>query len=139
VGNKGVGLGVVVLGDWWMGLKDLVVGVVICNGLEWVMAWRQLGVKRIWIEAAMEQGRSQWLDLPKAFGSYLDSVRLVSSFAEKKLDIICRIIPSCKHALSFFRCQLAPGVTPLILSTARPRRDPAFGIDQVRQWHWTSA
>jgi hypothetical protein len=75
--NDGVGLGVVVSGDWWMGLKDLVVGVVIYDGLEWVMAWRQLGVKRIWIEAATEQGRSQWLDLHKAFGNHLDSVRLV--------------------------------------------------------------
>jgi hypothetical protein len=139
VENKGIGLGVVVSGDWWMGLKELVVGVVIYNGLEWVMAWRQLGVKRIWVETATEQGRSQWLELNKAFGTYLDSVRLVSSCAEKKLDVICTVISSDDHASSFFRRQHAPGVIPLVLSTARPRCDPAFSMDQPAQWHWTSA
>jgi hypothetical protein len=139
VENKGIGLGVVVSGDWWMGLKELVVGVVIYDGLEWVMAWRQLGVRRIWVETATEQGRSQWLELNKAFGTYLDSVRLISSCAEKKLDVICTIISSHDHASSFFQRQHAPGVIPLVLSTARPRCDPAFAVDQPAQWHWTSA
>jgi hypothetical protein len=39
-GNKGVGMGVLFSGSWWNVLNnDLTVGVIVFDGLEWVLAW----------------------------------------------------------------------------------------------------
>jgi hypothetical protein len=132
-------MGVVVSSRWWSGLKELTVGVVVFDGLEWVLAWRQLGVKSIYVEIVTDKGREQMFELLQQFGPYLKSVQVINSCAEHKLDLLSTIIGTGDQARSFFCRQELPGTTSLVLSTARARGDPSYGVALPRLWTWTSS
>jgi hypothetical protein len=101
VENKGVGAGVIVSSGWWLGLKELSVGVVVFDGLEWVLAWRQLRVKIIRVEIVTETGREQMVELMHKFRQYLKDIHVVNSCADFKLDLITTVISLCKQARAF--------------------------------------
>jgi hypothetical protein len=139
VDNKGVGSGVTVSSGWWLALRQLSVGVVVFDGLEWVLAWRQLGVKTIYVELVTETSREQMRELMQKFGIYLKAVHVVNSCADIKLDLISTVISSFESSRVFFLRQMPPGTTVLVLSTARARGDPSFGVELLDPWTWTSA
>jgi hypothetical protein len=86
---------------------SLKVVVVVYDGLEWVLGWRQLGVTAISVILRTDRARIQWKDLQRSFGAYLGCVveatdckcgaALITAILTNELDTW---ISSCSLAVS---------------------------------------
>jgi hypothetical protein len=146
--NSGIGVGLSSGNEWVVGIGSMEVDVVVYDGLEWVIGWRQLGVRLVRVWCRSELARTQLAELKNDFGVYMDNVfemfhdpllivkDSMSSSGNQVGRIMAGIIENELDAIDFDSIVSTMGITAVALSTAGSRASPTFGVAMSSKWHF---